>query len=85
MRYYAGLDVSVKETSVCILDETGRVCLERKVASDPADLALVLQDPRWPLHRVGLEAVPCRNGCMLVSLRSGCPSSASKRAMPKPF
>lgn len=58
MRYYAGLDVSVKETSVCILDETGRVCLERKVASDPADLALVLQDPRWPLHRVGLEAGP---------------------------
>jgi hypothetical protein len=26
MKHYAGLDVSVKETSVCIVDETGRVC-----------------------------------------------------------
>ncbi|MDI2078154.1 IS110 family transposase, partial [Bradyrhizobium sp. Mp27] len=26
MKHYAGLDVSVKETSLCIVDETGRIC-----------------------------------------------------------
>ena len=28
MKHYAGLDVSVKETSVCIVNETGKVCRE---------------------------------------------------------
>ena len=33
MDHSAGLDVSVKETSVCIVDETGRIVREVKVAS----------------------------------------------------
>ena len=45
MKHYAGLDVSVKETSVCVVDETGRICREMKVASHPEDLARVLLDP----------------------------------------
>ena len=28
MKHYAGLDVSVKETSICIVDETGKICRE---------------------------------------------------------
>ena len=35
MDYFAGLDVSVKETSVCIVDDTGRIAREVKVASEP--------------------------------------------------
>ncbi len=31
MKHYAGLDVSVKETSICIVDEAGRICREMKV------------------------------------------------------
>lgn len=58
MKYYAGLDVSVKETSVCILDQTGRICREAKVPSHPDDLARVLVDPAHLLDRVGLEAGP---------------------------
>jgi len=58
MKYYAGLDVSVKETSVCILDETGEVFREVKVPSHPEDLARVLAEPDRPLERVGLEAGP---------------------------
>ena len=58
MKHYAGLDVSVKETSLCILDETGKVCRELKVTSHPDDLVRVLQDPAWRLERVGLEAGP---------------------------
>jgi transposase len=58
MKHYAGLDVSLKETSICIVDETGKVCRELKVASHPEDLLRVLQDPAWSLARVGLEAGP---------------------------
>jgi hypothetical protein len=35
MDHFAGLDVSVKETSVCIVDDTGRIVRETKVASEP--------------------------------------------------
>ena len=33
MEHYAGMDVSLKETSICIIDETGKVVREVKVAS----------------------------------------------------
>jgi transposase len=58
MKHYAGLDISVKETSICIVDETGQVCREVKVASYPEDLVRVLRDPAWKLERIGLEAGP---------------------------
>jgi hypothetical protein len=58
MKHYAGLDVSIKETSVCIIDEVGKVCREMKVPSHPEDLAQALNDPTWCLERVGLEAGP---------------------------
>jgi len=35
MDYFAGLDVSVKDTSVCIVDEVGKIIREVKVASEP--------------------------------------------------
>jgi transposase len=58
MKHYVGLDVSVKETSVCIVDETGKICREIKVASHPDDLVQILKHPTWHLERVGLEAGP---------------------------
>src|SRR2546429_2962724 len=58
MRHYAGLDVSVKEASVCIVEESGKVCRETKVPSHPEDLARALHDRAWCLERVGLEAGP---------------------------
>src|SRR3954447_17273324 len=56
MKHYAGLDVSVEETSVCILGEAGRICREVKVTSHPEDLLRILQDPIWHFERIGLEA-----------------------------
>src|ERR1700737_2757028 len=52
MKRYVGLDVSVKETSICIVDEAGRICREMKVVSHPEDLLAVLCDPAWRLERV---------------------------------
>ena len=58
MEYFAGLDVSVKETSVCIVDDTGRIVREVKVASEPEDLLRVLANPGYHFKRIGLEAGP---------------------------
>src|SRR5438874_786619 len=58
MDHFAGLDVSVKETSVCIVDDTGRIVREVKVASEPDALRSVLTDPAYHFKRIGLEAGP---------------------------
>lgn len=42
MNFYAGLDVSLRETSICIVDVEGKVVLERKVPSEPGAIAPVL-------------------------------------------
>src|SRR5262249_34751919 len=58
MEHFVGLDVSVKETSVCIVDETGKIMREVKVASEPDALLEVLANPAYCLKRIGLEAGP---------------------------
>jgi transposase len=58
MDYFAGLDVAVKETSVCIVDDTGKIVREVKVASEPAALLAVLKNPAYRFKRIGLEAGP---------------------------
>ena len=45
MDHFAGLDVSVKVTSICIVDDTGRIVREAKVASEPEALLKVLENP----------------------------------------
>jgi hypothetical protein len=56
MDHFAGLDVSVKETSVCIVDDTGKIVREVKVASEPEALLVVLKNPAYHFKRIGLEA-----------------------------
>jgi hypothetical protein len=58
MDHFAGLDVSVKETSICIVDDTGRIVREVKVASEPEALLKVLGNPAYRFKRIGLEAGP---------------------------
>ena len=58
MNYFVGLDVSVKETSICIVDEAGEIIREAKVASEPDALLQVLSQPAYRLKRIGLEAGP---------------------------
>src|SRR5436190_14303127 len=53
MDYFAGLDISVKDTSVCIVDGTGRIVREVKVASEPDALLRVLRNPAYHFKRIG--------------------------------
>ena len=58
MDHFGGLDVSVRETSICIVDDTGRIMKEVKVASEPQALLKVLGNPAYRFKRIGLEAGP---------------------------
>ena len=50
MEHFAGLDVSVNETRVCIVDDTGRIVREVKVASEPEALLAGTEEQYLPLQ-----------------------------------
>jgi len=58
MAHFVGLDVSVKETSVCVVDDAGKVLCERKVPSESDDIAILLTSVCGDYVRVGIEAGP---------------------------
>jgi transposase len=55
MKQYVGLDVSQKETSMCVVDENGKVLFEGKAASDPGALARVIGKRAPAAERIGFE------------------------------
>src|SRR6266576_5736684 len=58
MQHYVGLDLSVKESSVCIVDKAGKVIREVKVATEPVAILAVLTEEALAIERIGLEAGP---------------------------
>ena len=58
MAHFVGLDVSVKETSVCVVDDTGKVTWEQKVATEPAAIIALLSSLGATFGRIGIEAGP---------------------------
>ena len=73
MDHFAGLDVSVKETSVCIVDEMGKIVREVTVASAPEALLAVLANPAYHFKRIGLEAGPLSQWLYGVLAEAGLP------------
>ena len=56
MDYFAGLDVSLEMTSICIVDADGIVLKEAKVASEPDDLVAFFAQCGMAMKRIGLKA-----------------------------
>ena len=56
MKYYAGLDVSMKETFICIVDELGKPIFETSIPSDPFEIAKVIRKQKFSLEKVGIES-----------------------------
>ena len=74
MEHFAGLDVSVKKTSVCIVDGTGKIVREVKVASEPEALLPVLTNPSYHFKRIGLEAGPLSQWLFSALAEAGLPA-----------
>ena len=58
MDYYTGIDVSLECSSVCVVDASGKIIRESKVASEPGALISWLGSLGYELRRIGLEAGP---------------------------
>jgi transposase len=58
MNYYAGIDVSLECSSVCIVDGSGKIVREGTVASEPAALIAWFNSLGLRVERIGLEAGP---------------------------
>lgn len=56
MKHYAGLDVSMKKTSICIVDEKGKIIHESEVNSDPHTLADAIEKTGLKIELVGFES-----------------------------
>jgi transposase len=56
MGYFAGLDVSLEETTICIVDDAGTIMREARVASEPEVLVAFFEACGMKMERVGLEA-----------------------------
>ena len=72
MDHFAGSDVSVKETSVCIVDDTGRIVREVK-SSEPEALLQVLRNPIYRFKRIGLDAGPLSQWLFSALAEEGLP------------
>jgi transposase len=58
MNYYAGIDVSLECSSVCVVDGGGKIVREAKVASEPEALIAWFCSLGFGVERIGLEAGP---------------------------
>ena len=58
MELYVGLDVSLKETSICVVDGNGKIMSEGSAVSEPDTIAKYLKTKAANANRIGLETGP---------------------------
>src|SRR5437773_9203468 len=58
MEHYAGIDVSLECSSVCVVDASGKILREAKVASEPEALIAWFRQSGFEFERIGMEAGP---------------------------
>ena len=58
MEHYVGIDASLETVNVCVVDDEGAVCLERKIEAEPEAIITLLKGFGHPIVRLGLEAGP---------------------------
>lgn len=62
--YYVGIDVSLKESSVCVVDSKGKIVREAKAAGGTETLCGLISERGLPVAGIGMEKrARCRNGC----------------------
>lgn len=73
MIHFLGLDLSVKETSVCVVDDAGKVVCERKVPTEPDDIIVLLRRVGEDYVRIGIEGGPLSQWLVNGLTRAGLP------------
>jgi transposase len=73
MEYYVGLDVSLKQTSICVVNQTGSAVREGVVDSDPEAIAAFLKAKVPGAVRIGLESGPTATWLWTDLIRLGLP------------
>jgi transposase len=58
MEHFAGIDVSLEQSRVCVVDAAGKIIREAKVASEPGALVVFFREFGIEVSRIGLEAGP---------------------------
>lgn len=72
-QHYVGLDVSLKTTAVCVINDKGTVVWRGKCASTPESIAAAVQTYAAAAARVGLETGQLSNWLTLNLRRRGVP------------
>jgi transposase len=73
MEYYVGLDVSLKQTSICVVDHTGLVVQEGVVDSDPEAISVYVRSKAPDAVRIGIETRPTSTWLWTELKRLGLP------------
>jgi len=60
VEHFIGIDVSLEQSSVCVLNANGHIVREVKIASEPEALVAFCRELKLPVTRIGLEAGPLR-------------------------
>jgi transposase len=71
MDHYAGIDVSLECSSVCVVDANGKIVREDKVASEPEALIVWFGSLGFGLSRIGLEAGPLSQWLYAAMVKGG--------------
>jgi transposase len=71
MEHYAGIDVSLESSSVCVVDAAGKIVREGKVASEPEALIAWFGSLGFVARRIGLEAGPLSQWLYAAMHRAG--------------
>jgi len=70
---FAGLDVSLQKTAICVVDEKGSVIREGTAETEPHKLAAWLKEKGEAIERIGLEAGPCSSWLFKALKDAGLP------------
>ena len=73
MDYYAGIDVSLEASSVCVMDSSAKIFREAKVLSEPENLIAWFRAFGISLTRIGLEAGPLSQWLFAALKKEGLP------------
>jgi transposase len=73
MNHYIGLDVSMKETVICIMNETGEVVHKGRTKTEPEDITQHLKHTKLSITKIGIETGALSNWLVNELQKHGLP------------